>query len=323
MRGQPGASPGDSFRAVERWAAGRPRSESLALAKSDFRRRKVAGASRPEESPNDIDRRSSPAPGLRFLLDSADRAAWAEWLPLGCFHGVTTNPILLEAAGVACALRRSGRLARQAFDLGAGEIHIQTWGRTRDLYVEHGRALAAIDPRVVVKVPTTVEGAAAAARLREEGVRLTMTAVYSAAQALVASALGAEYAAPYLGRMNDAGRDGFAEIAAMARAARPRLVDAHPRRLAARSGRRRPPRRRGPRHVHLRPEARRRLLRRRPRGRGGRGVRGGRGGAPGVGSGQRRRAAGQGQSRSGTMGLKLDQAQTIVAAALAHARAKG
>ncbi len=97
---------------------------------------------------------------------------------------------------------------------------MQTWGRTRDLYVEHGRALAAIDPRIVVKVPTTVEGAAAAAKLRDEGVRLTMTAVYSAAQALVASALGAEYAAPYLGRMNDSGRDGFGEIVAIARAAR-------------------------------------------------------------------------------------------------------
>ena len=158
---------------------------------------------------------SSPAPGLRFLLDSADRAVWAAWLPLGFFHGVTTNPILLEAAGVPCTLPTLTTLARQAFDLGVGEVHMQTFGRTRDRYAEHGRALAAIDPRIVVKVPTTVEGAAAAAKLRDEGVRLTMTAVYSAAQALVASALGAEYAAPYLGRMNDSGRDGFGEIVAI------------------------------------------------------------------------------------------------------------
>ena len=39
---------------------------------------------------------------------------------------------------------------------------------------------------------------------------------------MVASALGAEYAAPYLGRMNDAGRDGFGEVLAMARAERGR-----------------------------------------------------------------------------------------------------
>ncbi len=163
---------------------------------------------------------SPPAGGLRFFLDTADKGAWREWLPLGFFHGVTTNPILLEAARVPCAPVALDALAREAFDLGAGEIHMQTWGRTRDRYAAHGRALAAIDRRVVVKAPTTIEGVAAAASLRKEGVRLTMTAVYSAAQALVASALGADYAAPYLGRMNDAGRDGFGEIAGIARAAR-------------------------------------------------------------------------------------------------------
>jgi transaldolase len=154
------------------------------------------------------------------MLDTAERSAWAEWLTLGCFHGVTTNPVLLQVAGIPCTLPALSELARQALELGAGEVQVQTWGRTRDLYFEHGRALAAISPKIVVKVPTTVEGVAAAARLRREGVRLTMTAVYTAAQALIASALRADYAAPYLGRMNDAGHDGFREIAAMARMAR-------------------------------------------------------------------------------------------------------
>ena len=131
------------------------------------------------------------------------------------------------------------------------------------------------DPRIVVKAPTTVEGTAAAAKLRDEGVRITMTAVYSAAQALVASALGADYAAPYLGRMNDAGRDGFGEIARWRGRARARLGHAHSGRVPARSGRRRPSRRRGARHVHLRPETRRRALCRRIRASSGRSVRGG------------------------------------------------
>jgi transaldolase len=157
---------------------------------------------------------------LRFLLDTADRAAWSRLMPLGCFSGVTTNPVLLKAAGVSCDLGSIATLARQAIDLGAPEVHVQTWGRTRALYAERGVALAAISPKVVVKIPATVEGAAAAAILRREGARVTLTGVYTAAQALAASALGAEYAAPYLGRMNDAGRDGFGEVALMARALR-------------------------------------------------------------------------------------------------------
>jgi len=160
--------------------------------------------------------------GLRLMLDTADRTAWETWLPVGCFYGVTTNPLLLKAAGVACALPALAHLIGEAFKLGAQEAHAQAWGRTRALYYEHGRELAALDPRVVVKLPATVEGAAAAAMLRREGVRLTMTAVYNAAQALAADALGADYAAPYLGRMNDLGRDGFGEIVGMACAARAR-----------------------------------------------------------------------------------------------------
>ena len=35
-------------------------------------------------------------PGLRLSLDTADRNAWARWLPTGLFHGVTTNPMILE-----------------------------------------------------------------------------------------------------------------------------------------------------------------------------------------------------------------------------------
>lgn len=165
-------------------------------------------------------RDAQPAPGsLVFFLDTASRSAWQEWLPLRMFLGVTTNPVLLEQAGVPCTLSSLAGLVGDALALGAREVQVQTWGRTRDAYLENGRALAALDPRVVVKVPTTVEGVAAAGILAAEGVRLTMTAVYNPAQALIAGALGAAYTAPYLGRMNDAGRDGFGEIAAMGRAA--------------------------------------------------------------------------------------------------------
>jgi transaldolase len=47
---------------------------------------------------------------------------------------------------------------------------------------------------------------------------VTFTACYDVSQMLIASALGADYAAPYLGRIGDAGRDGHAEVIAMQRA---------------------------------------------------------------------------------------------------------
>lgn len=152
---------------------------------------------------------------LRLFLDTAEKSAWREWLPTGLFHGVTTNPTLLGAAGIPCDLAVFPSLVDAAFSLGASEMQIQTFGRTADVLERNGRAIAALDPRVVVKVPVTFDGVLAAGRLKADGIRVTLTAVYAAHQALTAAAIGADYAAPYFGRMNDAGRDGESEIVAM------------------------------------------------------------------------------------------------------------
>jgi transaldolase len=49
------------------------------------------------------------------------------------------------------------------------------------------------------------------------GVSITFTACYEPAQVLLAAALGADYLAPYLGRISDLGRDGHAELIRMQR----------------------------------------------------------------------------------------------------------
>ncbi|MBW4522668.1 MAG: transaldolase [Scytolyngbya sp. HA4215-MV1] len=155
---------------------------------------------------------------MRLFLDTADTAQWQTWLPIGMFYGVTTNPLLLERAQVACTVEQLKELAKQAFELGASEIQLQTWGATVEALVQTGQILAAIDPRVVVKVPITQRGTTAAAQLIAQGLRITLTGVYAPHQVLIAAALGAEYAAPYLGRINDLGRDGRADLITMQQA---------------------------------------------------------------------------------------------------------
>jgi len=152
---------------------------------------------------------------LKLLLDSADIAEWRRLLPSGLFYGITTNPKLLRQAGVPCTLDALSRLAAQAFDIGAGEIHLQTWGMQIDEMLSIGRKLAAIDRRVIVKVPATRQGYFCTRLLIEEGTGITLTAMYSAHQVLAAAALGANYAVPYLGRMNESGMDGIREVITM------------------------------------------------------------------------------------------------------------
>lgn len=152
----------------------------------------------------------------RFFLDTADVVEWARLLPLGIFHGVTTNPVLLQRAGVACTIASCQELAQQAFELGAGEVMLQAWGETSEAMVASGLALCAADAeRIVIKVPVTAAGTQAASVLISRGVRVCLTACYGSHQALVAVSVGAEYLAPYLGRMDDAGKNGHEEIEEM------------------------------------------------------------------------------------------------------------
>jgi len=156
---------------------------------------------------------------LRLLLDSADPVAWADWLPSGLFHGVTTNPTLLRRAARPCRLEELERLTCEALDWGMQEIHLQAWGGDAENMAACGDRLAALAPgRVLVKLPITRAGAEAARRLIATGVPVTFTACYAVSQVLVAAALGARYIAPYLGRIGDLGRDGHADLIAMQQA---------------------------------------------------------------------------------------------------------
>ena len=153
---------------------------------------------------------------LGLYVDSADREAAEPLLGTGLFRGMTTNPTLLQRASLRSA--DLPQLYRWATAAGAGEVFFQAWGDDADELVTCAHKLQDIGPAVVIKVPATQEGATAAARLVADGHRVLLTAVYRAAQGLVAAAAGAHYVAPYLGRMSDAGMDGPAEVARMHRA---------------------------------------------------------------------------------------------------------
>ncbi|MBK8166680.1 MAG: transaldolase [bacterium] len=156
--------------------------------------------------------------GPRLFLDSADVGAWERLLPTGIFHGVTTNPLLLARAGLPCTVETLADLAARARAFQVREIQLQTWGTGDEDMARTGTRLADLATgatAVIVKVPATADGFRAAARLRQAGVEVTLTAVYAPGQVLAAAALGAAYAAPYLGRLDDAGRDGRQVLLAM------------------------------------------------------------------------------------------------------------
>ena len=151
----------------------------------------------------------------RFFLDTADEREWEELLCTGMFHGVTTNPTLLQQADQPCTVDNLHRMAFTALK-SVDEFMCQTWGSTVEELYERGMALSApARDRIVVKVPVTFLGVQAASKLIQAGCRVCLTACFDHKQALVAVSIGAEYIAPYLGRMNDAGKNGMKECSDM------------------------------------------------------------------------------------------------------------
>ncbi|MFC7787537.1 transaldolase family protein [Microbacterium sp. MAHUQ-60] len=149
----------------------------------------------------------------RLYVDSADLDRVGRLLAAGVVHGVTTNPTILE---------RGGRTASEIPALyerwtaeGADEVFFQTWGGDRDAYLRNASGILSLGDRVAVKVPATAEGFAAASALVRDGATVLVTAVYTVAQALACASIGVRYIAPYLGRMRDAGLDGFGVIGRM------------------------------------------------------------------------------------------------------------
>lgn len=155
---------------------------------------------------------------INFFIDSADESAVSPWLRTGMFEGVTTNPQLMREAGQHIAdIEKIYSWARTG---GAKEVCFQVWGPDADAQYRSAMQIREAAPGSTIKVPCTIRGAEVTSRLVDQQIPVLMTAVYSGKQALIASALGVKYIAPYFNRMYRAGRNGLDEIRHMTKAIR-------------------------------------------------------------------------------------------------------
>lgn len=146
---------------------------------------------------------------MELYLDTSDVAAvkaLARVLPLA---GVTTNPSI-----VATGKETLEVLLPQLQEAmgGQGRLFAQVMATTAEGMVSDARKLRTIIADIVVKVPVTTEGLAAIKLLKEEGIPTLGTAVYGAAQGLLAALAGAEYVAPYVNRVDAQGGDGIQTV---------------------------------------------------------------------------------------------------------------
>jgi transaldolase len=123
---------------------------------------------------------------------------------LGILDGVTTNPSLLakESGDYRQNLKR-------ICDIVKGPVSGEVTATDYAGMMRQGHDIASIDAHMVVKVPLTRDGIRACKALSTERIRVNVTLVFSAAQALLAAKAGATFVSPFVGRLDDVATSGM------------------------------------------------------------------------------------------------------------------
>ena len=143
---------------------------------------------------------------MKFFIDTANVEDIKKANDMGVICGVTTNPSLIAKEG-----RDFNQVIAEIASIVDGPISGEVKATTVDAegMIAEGRESAKIHPNMVVKIPMTVEGLKATKVLASEGIKVNVTLIFSANQALLAARAGADYVSPFLGRLDDISQPGI------------------------------------------------------------------------------------------------------------------
>ena len=127
------------------------------------------------------------------------------FLPL---EGVTTNPTILKQSG----LPLSKAIDEIKKIIGDGMIHVQAMSEKAEDIVREAKKYKTyfdLGDNYYTKIPVTPEGYKAMRILKDAGINVTATAIFTQQQALVAAKAGADYVAPYVSRLDNISSHGI------------------------------------------------------------------------------------------------------------------
>jgi transaldolase len=158
---------------------------------------------------------------MKLFIDTGSVAEVEEIAAWGVLSGATTNPSLLAKED-----GDPGDIIKRICELVDGPTSAEVVSSDPEGMVAEGRALAGLHDHVVVKTPFSEAGLTAARELTSSGIRVNMTLVFSATQALLASEAGATYVSCFMGRVDDISVDSTAVVAEIVDALRSSGSDA-------------------------------------------------------------------------------------------------
>jgi len=148
---------------------------------------------------------------MKFFIDTANLAQIKEAQDLGVLDGVTTNPSLMAKEGISGAEKVKAHY-KAICDIVDGDVSAEVIATEYEGMIKEGEELAAIDSKIVVKIPMIKDGVKALRYFSNKGIKTNCTLIFSAGQALMAAKAGATYVSPFIGRLDDVSTDGLALI---------------------------------------------------------------------------------------------------------------
>ncbi len=144
---------------------------------------------------------------MKFFIDTANLQEIKEAYDLGILDGVTTNPSLMAKEGIKGAENIKTHY-KAICDIVDNNVSAEVIATDFEGMIKEGEELAALDSKIVVKVPIIKEGVKAIKYFSNKGIRTNCTLIFSAGQALLAAKAGATYVSPFIGRLDDVSQDG-------------------------------------------------------------------------------------------------------------------
>ena len=135
---------------------------------------------------------------MKIFLDTADTEVIKEHFSTGLIDGVTTNPTLIMKSG-----RNPEDVYQELADLGIEDISMEVMGTAAEMYHEGRRLHMKFGDVATIKVPCTRDGLSVCKQLTDEGIKVNVTLIFCAAQAVLAAKAGATYVSPFVGRLDD------------------------------------------------------------------------------------------------------------------------
>ena len=149
---------------------------------------------------------------MKFFIDTANLEQIRKAHELGVLDGVTTNPSLMAKESIR-GTENCNRHYVEICNIVEGDVSAEVIATDFEGMVREGEALAALHPRIVVKLPCTAAGIRAVKYFAAKDIRTNCTLVFSVGQALLAAKAGATYVSPFVGRLDDISEDGVALVA--------------------------------------------------------------------------------------------------------------